>query len=80
MTGRNAHVGGAPLPDWKPQRQAVPVTARVHRMEMITVKAVDNAANKHFAKIAARALKVSLPKLRFKDGRGGFPGQEIHQV
>jgi hypothetical protein len=78
MTGRNAYVGGAAQPDWKPQSQAVPVTARVHRVEAVTVKSVNNAANEHFAKIAGRAAK--LPKLRFKDGRGGFPGKEVHEL
>lgn len=78
VTGRNAYLTD-PAPNWKPQSQAIPVTAHVYKVEAVTPKvAPNNAANAHFAKLAARAVK--LPKLRFTDSRGGFPEKERHTV
>jgi hypothetical protein len=78
MTGRNAYQT-EPAPNWKPQSQAIPVTARVFKVEAVKPKvAANNPANEHFAKIVARAVKV--PKLRFTDRRGGFPDKERHTV
>ncbi len=78
VTGRNAYLA-EPTPNWKPQSQAIPVTARVYKVEAVKPKvAPNNAANDHFAKLAARAVK--LPKMRFSDSRGGFPGKERHTV
>ncbi len=78
MTGRNAYLA-QPRPNWKPQSQAVPVTARVFKVEAVKVKvAANNAANEHFSKLAARV--VDLPKLRFTDSRGGFPDREHNTI
>jgi hypothetical protein len=78
MTGRNAYLT-EPTPNWKPQSQAVPVTAHVFKVEAVKPKvAANNTANEHFAKIVART--VMLPKLRHTDSRGGFPGKERHTV
>jgi hypothetical protein len=78
MTGRNAYLT-EPAPNWKPQSQAIPVTAHVYKVEAVTPRVVpNNVANEHFAKLAARAVK--LPKMRYNDSRGGFPEKERHTV
>jgi hypothetical protein len=78
MTGRNAYQT-EPAPNWKPQSQAIPVTAHVYKVVAVTPKiAPNNTANEHFTKLAARAVK--LPKLRHSDSRGGFPEKERHTI